>query len=145
METAKRLVFDTSIYIAAIRGGLFSPAFRLLQEKLPRTFLSSVVSAELLAGATHPAARRAVMDFVRRAHKVRRVVTPDAGTWERAGELLGEIRQGRPHLRSQVKTLWNDVLIAVSARQVGAMVVTQNARDFELLQHYLRFELHVLR
>ena len=144
METAKRLVFDTSVYISAIRGGLFSPVFRMLQETLPRAFLASVVSAELLAGATNPAARRTVMDFVRRAHKVRRVVTPDAGTWERAGTLFSEIRQGSPHLRPQVKMLWNDVLIALSARQVGAMIVTRNARDFELLRQYIPFELHIL-
>jgi predicted nucleic acid-binding protein len=144
MEGAKRLVFDTSIYIGAIRGGLFSPTFRMLQETLPRTYLSSVVSAELLAGATNPAARRAVMDFVRRAHRVRRVVTPDTRTWERAGERLGEIRQDNPHLRPRIKTFWNDVLIAMSAKQAGAMVVTQNAQDFQLLQRHIPFELHIL-
>jgi predicted nucleic acid-binding protein len=126
METAKRLVFDTSVYIADVRGGLFSPAFRMLQENVPRTHLASVVSAELLAGATGPAARRAVLDFIRRAHKVRRVITPDAGTWENAGELLSEIRQGEPHLKSRLSTLWNDLLIVLSARRIGAKVVTHN-------------------
>jgi predicted nucleic acid-binding protein len=143
METAKRLVFDTSIYIAAIRGGLFSPTFRTLQDVLPRTFLASVVSAELLAGATTQAARRAVLDLTRWAHRVRRVVAPDAGAWERAGAILSEIRQEEPHLRSKIPTLWNDLLIALCARQVGAVVVTQNARDFELLRRYLRFGLHI--
>ncbi len=144
IETAKRLVFDTSVYIAAIRGGLFSPASRTLQDKLPRTYLSSVVAAELLAGATNQEGRRAVAYFIRRAHRVARVVTPDAGSWERAGEHLGEIRRREPHLRSKIPTLWNDLLIALSGRQMGAMVVTQNARDFELLRRYLRFDLHIL-
>jgi predicted nucleic acid-binding protein len=144
METAKRLVFDTGVYIAAIQGGFFSPAFRTLQEKLPRTYLASVVSAELLAGATNQAARKTVLDFIRRAHRVRRVVTPDAGAWERAGEILSEIRRKEPHLRSKIPTLWNDLLIALCARQVGATAVTQNARDFELLRRYLRFDLHIL-
>ena len=144
MERAKRLLFDTSVYIAAIRGGLFSPAFRVLNESLPRTHLASVVAAELLAGATTPAARRAVLTFIRRAHAVRRVVTPDASTWERAGELLGHIRQGAPHLRSKTPTLWNDLLIALSARQIGATVVTQNAQDFTLLRQHLAFDLHIL-
>ncbi len=93
MQTAKRLVFDTSIYIAAIRGGLFSPEFRTLQETLPRSYLASVVSAELLAGATNQTAKRVVLDFIRRAHRVRRVVTPDDSAWERAGEILGALRQ----------------------------------------------------
>jgi len=144
METAKRLVFDTGVYIAAIQGGVFSPSFRLLQEKLPRTYLASVVSAELLAGATNLAARKAVLDFLRWAHRVRRVVTPDASAWERAGEIFGEIRREEPQLRSKIPTLWNDLLIALCARQVGATAVTQNARDFELLRRYLRFDLHIL-
>ena len=144
MDTAKRLLFDTSVYITAIRGGIFSPAFRTLQDKLPRTYLSSVVAAELLAGATNQAARRAVTYFIRRAHKVARVVTPDAGSWERAGEHLGEIRRKEPHLRSKIPTLWNDLLIVLSGRQVGAMVVTQDARDFGMLHRYLRFDLHIL-
>jgi predicted nucleic acid-binding protein len=144
MEMAKWLVFDTTVYIAAIRGGVFGPVYRMLQDKLPRTYLASVVSAELLAGATDPGARRAVLDFIRRAHQVRRLVTPGAGDWERAGEHLGEIRRKEPHLRSKIPALWNDVLIALCARQVGATVVTQNVRDFELLRRFLRFDLHIL-
>lgn len=144
MLTAKWLVFDTSVYIAAIHGGLVSPAYGTLQENLPRTYLASVVSAELRAGATTEAARRAVQQFTRWAHRVGRVVTPGASAWERAGDLLGEIRGREPHLRSKVHTLWNDVLIVLSARQIGAAVVTRNARDFDLIRRYLRFELHPL-
>ena len=36
--------------------------------------------------------------------------------------------------------LWNDALIALSARQVGATVVTRNVGDFALLRRYARFE-----
>ncbi len=79
MKTAKRLVFDTSVYIADIEGGVFSPAYRTVQERLPRTHLASVVAAELLAGATNRVARRAVVDFIQWAHRVRRVVTPTPG------------------------------------------------------------------
>jgi predicted nucleic acid-binding protein len=142
METAKWLVFDTSVYIEAIRGGVFGPAFRTLQDKLPRTYLASVVAAELLAGATSQPARRAVHDFIRRAHKVRRVVTPSASTWERAGDHFADIRRKEPHLRSKIPSLWNDLLIALCAKQVGAMVVTHDAQDFTLLRRYLRFDLH---
>jgi len=49
-----------------------------------------------------------------------------------------------PRLRSKIPTLWNDLLIALSARQIGAMVVSHNAQDFELLRRYLRFDLHIL-
>lgn len=104
METAKWLVFDTNVYIAATQRGVFSLPFRTLQAGLPRTHLASVVAAELLAGATSQPPRRAVHDFIRRAHKVHRVVTPGASTWERAGDLLGEIHRKEPHLRSKIPT-----------------------------------------
>ncbi len=71
-------------------------------------------------------------------------MTPDVGAWERAGERLSEIRQKEPPLRSKIPTLWNDLLIALCARQVGAMVVTHNARDLALLRRYFRFDLHIL-
>ena len=96
------------------------------------------------AGATTEAARRAVHQFTRRADRVGRVVTPSAAAWERAGDVLGRLRAQEPELRSKVPTLWNDLLIALSARQVGATLVTTNARDFQLLGRYLRFDLEIV-
>lgn len=144
MIERRPLVFDTSVYISAIRGGLLSPAFRVLQESLPRTFLASVVSAELRAGCTNEAARRAVSELTRRANQVRRVVTPQAASWDRAGEVLARIRLKEPHLRSKLRTLWNDVLVTLCAREIGARLVTYDAADFVLIRRYLGFELHLL-
>jgi len=144
MQTARWLVFDTNVYIAAIQAGVFSSAYRTLEEKLARTYLASVVAGELLAGATTQTARRAAHQFILRAQKVGRVATPRASDWERAGDHLAEIRRKEPHLRSKIPTLWNDLLIALCARQVGATVVTQDAQDFELLRRYVRFDLHIL-
>jgi predicted nucleic acid-binding protein len=143
MATAKQVLFDTGVYITAIRGGLESPAAHALQAALPRSYLSSVVSAELRAGATSETARRAVHQFTRWAQRVGRVVTPSAASWERAGDVLGQIRRKEPNLRSKVPSLWNDLLIALSARQIGALVVTSNRVDFETLRRYLRFDLRV--
>ena len=141
MPNGKWLVFDTSVYISAIHGGAFGPASRRLREMLPRTYLASVVSAELRAGAITDKARRAVQDVTQWAHRVGRIVTPGAGTWERAGDILGQMWRKEPDLRSKVPTLWNDMLIALSARQVGAAVETHNVGDFETLRRYVRFDL----
>jgi tRNA(fMet)-specific endonuclease VapC len=143
MATGRWVLFDTSVYIAAIHGGIESTAFLLLNRELPKTYLASVVSAELRAGATSVTARRAVEQFTSRAQRVGRVVALGAGTWDRAGDLLGRIRQREPRLRSRIPSFWNDLLIALSARELGAMLVTCNARDFELLRRYVRFELTV--
>jgi predicted nucleic acid-binding protein len=49
-----------------------------------------------------------------------------------------------PHVRSKVALLWNDALIVLSARQIGATLVTTNLRDFELLRRHVRFDLEPL-
>jgi len=71
-------------------------------------------------------------------------MTHAASAWERAGGLLGEIRRKEPKLRGKIPTLWNDLLIVLSARQVGAMVVTHDAQNFKLLRRYVRFDLQIL-
>jgi len=41
----------------------------------------------------------------------------------------------------KIARLWNDALIALSARQIGASVVTGNVGHFELLRRFVRFDL----
>ncbi len=133
-------VFDTNVYVAAIREGEHGDAFERLRAASPHTYLASVVSAELRAGAVDDVGRQAVAELVERFNRSRRVVTPDAGCWNRAGDLLADIWRKEPRTRDKIPSLWNDALIALSARQVGASVVTKNVGDFALLRRYARFE-----
>jgi predicted nucleic acid-binding protein len=50
-QACRKVVFDTNIYIHAIRGGPAARKYALLINTLPFTYLSSVVSAELYLGA----------------------------------------------------------------------------------------------
>jgi len=100
-----------------------------------------VVAAELQAGVVHAEARRAVAALMRAARRVGRPVTPTFRSWLRAGEVMAVIRRREPRHASKLPRLWNDVLIAVSATQIGATVVSANRRDFELARRYLSFAL----
>ncbi|MGH7332060.1 MAG: hypothetical protein ACREKS_04780 [Candidatus Rokuibacteriota bacterium] len=51
------------------------------------------------------------------------------------------MRRREPGLRARIASLWNDALIALSARQIGASIITDNVRDFELLRRSVRFDL----
>lgn len=141
MPGARWMVFDTNVYVAALREGLGGASFGRLEDAAPRTFLASVVSAELRAGALDEAGRRAVIELGQRFQRVGRVVVPTAGSWNDASDLLARIARGEPSFRTKLRGLWNDALIALSARQVGATLVTENLHDFELLRRYVRFEL----
>ncbi len=140
MPVARWVMFDTNIYVSALREGLSSTPFGRLQAAAPRTFLASVVSAELRAGALDEGGRRAVMELARRFEQLGRVVVPTARSWNDAGDILAKIARREPGLRGKIRGLWNDTLIAMSARQIGATLMTENITDFELLRRYVRFE-----
>jgi predicted nucleic acid-binding protein len=139
----RKVIYDTNIYIGAIRGGVHSSEFDLLRRSLPFTFLCSVVSAELYAGAIDSLALRLTTPFVLLSERVGRIVTPSHRSWNEAGRILGRIRKEEPQLQSKLPLLFNDALIALSARQIGAAVCTRNKEDFELLRRYRKFELEL--
>ena len=141
MPRGKWVLFDTNVYVAALREGVRGAAFARIRESAPRTFLASVVSAELRAGAVDQTGRSVVLELTDRFDRLGRVVTPEARSWSLAGDVLGDIRRREPGLRDKIARLWNDALIALSARQIGASVVTGNVGDFELLRRFVRFDL----
>lgn len=141
MPGARWMVFDTNVYVTALREGLGGATVRRLEDASPRTFLASVVSAELRAGALDAAGRRAVIELVHRFERLGRVVVPTAASWNDAGDVLARIARRDPGFRTRLRGLWNDALIALSARQVGATLVTANLDDFELLRRHVHFDL----
>jgi predicted nucleic acid-binding protein len=140
MRVARWTIFDTNVYVTALREGLGGASYARLQEAAPRTFWASVVSAELRAGAVDAAGRTVVADLSKHFERLGRVVAPTSTSWNAVGDVLATIVRRDPSLRAKVRTLWNDALIALSARQIGATVVTENMDDFRLLRRYVRFD-----
>jgi len=107
--------------------------------------MSSVVVQELVAGAWSPGERRQAAELYTPFERVRRIVTPSHGTWKDAGALMATIARRRPDLRSKLRAgLLNDILIALTARTIGAAVLTRNRADFENIQSYTPFRLEVV-
>jgi predicted nucleic acid-binding protein len=142
-QSSRKVIYDTNIYIGAIRGGASSPEFDLLRRSLPFTYLCSVVSAELYAGAIDSLAIRLTTPFVLLSERVGRVVTPNHRSWNETGRILGRIHKEETQFRSKVPGLFNDALIALSANQIGATICTKDIEDFELLRRYRKFELEL--
>jgi len=140
----KKAVFDTNVYIEAIQGGPEAQTYQLLLSALPRTYLSAVVVQELLSGAGDTVGERLVDRFVRRTEQTGRMIIPTYGDWKEAGRVLARIRRREPAERSRIPRLVNDVLLALSARQIGAMLYTFDSQDFTLIARYTRFALEIL-
>jgi predicted nucleic acid-binding protein len=85
-------------------------------------YLSAIVHMELSVGARRLPARRALSQLVRAYRSVDRLAVPDADVFSRAGEVLQRLRDSGRELRKA--SLVNDVLISLSARSIGATVLT---------------------
>ena len=143
----RKIIYDTSVYIEIIRSKPYAEAFRSRYEtNLPLTFFNSVVVQELLAGATDSLRRATAEGFYRPFERARRIVTPTHVVWKEAGRLLGVIRgQSKDQKDRLTGSFVNDLLIAVSAKSIGASVVTLNADDFTLISKYVPLVIEILK
>jgi predicted nucleic acid-binding protein len=132
--TAKLAIIDTSVYVENLRSGRFE------EELLALPFLvrvSAVVVAELARGARSRQAKRFVDHLARRF----RLVTPSETDWVRSGVVVRVLADRHGFERHKMRELHFDVLIALTARGVGAQLITINARDFQLIRGEVTFKL----
>jgi len=136
------LLFDTSIYITALRGGDGAAvSLRRLGGGAP-IWLSSVVLEELYAG-TDPRSRRAVEGLEHDFDQAKRILVPNLTDWTQAGKVLARLAAKYHYEQVGRGRLTNDALISVSAGRVGIDVVTANVRDFARLAEFRPFSWRV--
>ena len=116
----------------------------MLFERNAVRYLSAVVILELLVGARSPSDRRALKALVTDFRRSGRILVPTASVYEEAGEVLRRLQAEMGYGVSGASSLVNDVLIALSARSIGATVITQNRGDFEAIQTTSPFKLAIV-
>jgi predicted nucleic acid-binding protein len=130
------VVFDTSVMIDQLRTDCY--AQRMADnEQLVRT--CSVVLAELWRGVTTPAERA----FLRTLELSYPIFTLTEKNWLDSGQILRKIQSDHGFEPRKLRDLHFDVLIALTARSRGAMLITSNRGDFELIREYRDFKLEV--
>jgi predicted nucleic acid-binding protein len=124
---------DTNVLIDALRQPPELDRLKaFLTWALPSTVLSSVVVAELSAGARTEKTRRVLDDqFLEAFERRGRILAPSAQAWRRTGALIGKIGPAGLSASRQ-----NDTLLAVQAREGGWTLVTRD-RDFDGLRPLL--------
>lgn len=124
---------DTNIVVDALRQPAELDRLKtFLGWALPSTVLSSIVAAELTAGARTEKARTLLDDsllapFDRRG----RIVAPSSSAWRRMGGLLS-----RPGVAGSSASRQNDVLLAVQAREHGWRIITRD-QDLKRLRSHV--------
>ena len=63
-----------------------------------------------------------------------RVVTPSMKDYETEGEILAGLQRSKGYDMKKSASLTNECLIAASARSMGAVLYTQNKKDFQAIQ-----------
>lgn len=133
-------LIDSNVYIRAFRETAFGSELQAFHRvNLSRLVVSAVVASELLVGAQRPDRQRAVLrTLVDPFRTRRRLLTPTWSTWELASKIDRGIRR-RPADRTRLeqRSFMQDILIAASAREVGATIITENATDFALIGRHV--------
>jgi predicted nucleic acid-binding protein len=136
------VLFDTSIYISALRRA--DGAALALRRLVPNAplWLSAVVLEELYAGVTDRDAQ-----VVERLHRdfdrANRILVPNLSDWTYAGRVLARVAAKYHYEQIGRGRLTNDALIAVSAGRLGIRVITTNQRDFSRLAEFRAFQWQV--
>lgn len=134
---AAAYVVDTTLYIRAFRESDYGERFRVWHAAMiPRLAMSTVVLHELLVGATSKRSRHLIeggyaMEFQRRG----RLLTPSVSVWKNAADADLRLRaRGRYREKLGQRSFAHDLLIALTCREIGAILVTKNVADFELIR-----------
>ena len=122
-----KTLLDTNVFIDYLRTGAHEDWVAGRVEGTVR-FLSAIVMMELRMGADTPLRRRAV-DRIRRAFPDPRFIAPGPELYDRAAVLFRRIHGDAAGMSDRLGAV-NDILIALSAWQIGARIVTSNLKDF---------------
>lgn len=133
----QRVVIDTNVYVDWINRGQHE---EVLFQRQTVKYLRAVVLMELRAGAFLPRDRRLLQRLETAFERAGRILTPSRAVFAEAGAVR-RLQADRGYRIGASHSIVNDVLIALSARSIGATVVTQNERDYRTIQAIRPFRL----
>lgn len=135
------ILFDTSVYITALRrgeSGVLARRWvrRTSEEVTTPLWLSAVVLAELYVGAAEKRARQQLLMLERAFSALQRLLVPTQQDWSLAGQVLAQLGAKYGYEQVGRTRLLHDALIALSAARRGFTIVTYNGEDFRRLAEF---------
>lgn len=140
---ASKYVLDTQLFIHAFRDPIANEALQRFHRAFsPFEYLSVIVAQELRAGIRTPRDGKALeRNILKVFERAGRIVTPSPDAWHRSGDLLSDMaKQEGLEVGRVSKAFANDLLLALSCRESGCVLVTENARDFARIRRFISFE-----
>ncbi len=138
----RKYVLDTNLFIGGLRHPEAKAQLQAFHSAFaPFEYLSAVVVQELRAGTKGGEDLRTLERYILEPFERRgRVVTPSYSTWSQAGDVLRELVRTEGQTPASARSLANDVLLALSCREAGVTLVTENLRDFQRIRRLVPFE-----
>ena len=135
-----RYALDTQHYVDVLRGTPQAvDVLAFVREFVAVLDFHALVGAELLFGAHGRGESQAIRKRFIAPFKPQRVIVPDAADLLSAGDAVREMAaQKGPHPELERRNFWNDVLIAVSCRRRGVVLLSRDpdhARIATIVSH----------
>ena len=131
----EKVVFDTSVYIGVFNQGLYQNEIDGFNKVM---YLVHPVLHELWIGARGKREINHLINFGTRFIKLGRLVVSSSTTQVSTGKACQKLRSSGM-LDPANPRIYNDVCIALLARQIGATLVTVNISDFEQIHGVVDF------
>jgi predicted nucleic acid-binding protein len=139
----RKFVLDTNCFIDASHTDDEAVAFtEFCARAAPGLYLSTVVAAELRAGARNANERRTLDRLVLSPYLRRgRLLNPSAAAWQALGTTLARLVEDEGLVLGDVrKSFVFDILVAWSCREMGAVLVSRNTNDLSRIAKVFTFE-----
>lgn len=136
-------MLDTQLFINAFRDPIANEALQRFHRAFsPFEHLSAIVAQELRAGVSKPSDRQALERNVDRLfERAGRTMAPSPNAWHLSGDVFSEMAQQEgPEVARVSKAFANDLMLALSCRESGCVLVTDNDRDFSRIRRFISFE-----
>jgi predicted nucleic acid-binding protein len=131
----EKVVLDTNIYIGIFNNGLYRHEVNPFKKVM---YLAHPVLHELWIGAKGRAEIKHLSNFGNRFVKLGRLIMPETSTQILIGRTCQKIRSLGKMDPKNPRT-YNDVCIALLARQIGATVVTRDVGHFGQIAEVIAF------
>jgi predicted nucleic acid-binding protein len=131
----EKIVYDTNVYIGIFNKGLYQDEINWFRKL---TYLVHPVLHELWMGARSKTEISHLTRFGNTFIRLGRLVQPESATQVLIGRVCQRFRSSGK-LDPKNPRYYNDICIALLARQIGATVVTRSVQDFERIQEVIDF------
>ena len=138
-----KYVLDTQLFIEAFRNRTANEILQQFHRAFaPFEYLSVIVAQELRSGVQRRQDRKALEQHVVNVfQRANRTIAPSAAAWHKSGDLLAEMaRKEGLEIARVSKAFANDVLLALSCREAGCVLLTDNDRDFQRIRRFVEFD-----